>query len=199
MARNNNQDIDINEIDENDPDAFGQLRDYAKRQAQKARNAENLEREVSILRAGIDTTSPLGKAFVATFEGDFTDKDAIIAAAKELHPDLVKGTSSTAATDTASTGETTTATAETPGATTMTSEPPTGTAERTALANGAVASGAAVEDVRGGAMRTAREAIDAGASQEEAAGSLIANLARGAAEGKVPVLDHRGQTVLLGQ
>jgi hypothetical protein len=198
MPRNNNQDIDINEIDENDPDAFGQLRDYAKRQAQKARNAENLEREVAILRAGIDTTSPLGKAFVATFEGDFSDKDAIIAAAKELHPDLVKG-SAPATTETASTGETTTATAETPGDTTMTSEPPTGTSERTALANGAVASGAAVEDVRGGAMRTAREAIDAGASQEEAAGSLIANLARGAAEGKVPVLDQRGQTVLLGQ
>ncbi len=104
MARNNNQDIDINDIDENDPDAFGQLRDYAKRQAQRARGAENLEREVAILRAGIDTTTPLGKAFVATFDGDVADRDAIIAAAKDLHPDLVKIPGTTTATsETAST------------------------------------------------------------------------------------------------
>ena len=198
MARNNSQEIDVNDIDENDPDAFGQLRDYAKRQSQKARNADSLEKEVAILRAGIDTTTPLGKAFVATFEGDFADKDAIIAAAKDLHPDLVKGSVTPAPTDGATTGDNMTATGETTGDTSVTPTQPTGTGERAALANGAVASGAAIEDVRSGAMRTAREAIDAGASQEEAAGSLIANLARGAADGKVPVLDQRGQQVLLG-
>ncbi len=197
MVRNNNQDVDINDIDENDPDAFGQLRDYAKRQAQRARNAESLEREVAILRAGIDTTSPLGKAFVATFEGDFSDKEAIVAAAAALHPDLVKGTTTAATTETA-TNESATTTTEAAGATTVT-EAPTGSNERTALANGAVASGVAIEDVRSEAMRMAREAIDAGASQEEASGSLIARLAQGAAEGKVQVIDQRGQRVTLGQ
>lgn len=191
MARNNEPEIELDDIDDNEPDAPRQLREYAKRQGEKAKLADQLVRENAALRAGIDTSTRLGQAWLAAYNGPLNDKDAMLADAKDFSPSIVQGEA--AATTTATTTESATQSGETTTQTSTEATQASGTAERNALANGAVASGAAEEDVRGSAMRLAREALDRGAGEDEAAGGLISALARGAIEGKVPVLDSSGQ------
>lgn len=170
------------------------MREYAKRQAQKAKLADQLVRENAFLKAGVDLTTRKGQAFAAIYAGDINDAQAILADAQDFDPGIIRGAAAPApTTDTAQgtgTGETTTTTDSTP---------PTGTSERTALASGATSSGESADDVRSAAMATARTAMERGAGQDEAAGSFIAALARGAAEGKVPVVDATGRQVLLPQ
>ncbi len=193
VARNTEPELNLDEIDDDEPDAPRQLREYAKRQAQKAKLADQLVRENAFLKAGVDLTTRKGMAFAAIFEGDINDPAAILADAADFDPGIIRGAAPTNAAATASTtpeGDTTT---------TTTSDQPTGTNERTALANGGSATGETADDVRAAAMSTARDAMTRGAGQEVAAGSFIASLARGAAEGKVPVLDAAGRPIRIQQ
>ena len=194
MARND--ELNLEDIDDDDVEAPKQLREYAKRQATKAAKVGELEREVAFLRAGIDTSTRKGQAFAATYEGDITDTQAIVADAMDFDASIVRGSTPATATTTTATNENTTSSGET-GTEVESQTQPSGSTERTALANGAVASGSAVEDITTSSMTTAREAMERGAGQDEAIGSMIADRARGAAEGKISVLDSNGRRVML--
>lgn len=187
MAKND--EINLDDIDDDDVNAPRQLREYAKRQAQKAEKVSVLEREVAFLRAGVDTSTRKGQAFAATFEGDIADVQAIVADAREFDPSILRGENTATVTATTTPAE---------QGTEVTQEP-SGSAERTALANGAVPSGGAIEDIVSSSMASAREAMERGAGQDEAIGSMIALRARGAAEGKIQVLDAQGRRGFVGQ
>lgn len=193
MARNTEPEIELDDIDDNDPDALRQVREYAKRQGQKAKLADHLSRENAALKAGIDTSTRLGQAWLTDYKGALDDPAAMLADAKDFSPNIVRGA---VASEGEGTTETSTQSGET-GTQVSTEAPSTGSAERSALVNGAVASGVAEEDVRGASMRQAREALEKGAGEDEAAGSMIASLARGAMEGKIQVLDSRGNPTRL--
>ena len=66
---------------------MARLRELAKRgeaaDAAEAR-ASAAERRIAILESGIDTTTPLGKFFTESFQGDLTDVEAVKTAATEL-------------------------------------------------------------------------------------------------------------------
>lgn len=180
MARND--EINIDDIDDNDPDAGSQLRRYAKQQAERAKALPELERRLAFAEAGIDTSTRQGQAFAATFDGDISDRDAILADAKEFNPAIIRG-----AVPVADAGSTTQ-----PGETPVTAPEPTGTSERTALADGALPSGAAIPDVKTQALDSSRDALKKGAPQGVAMGSFIAEIARGTAEGNLAPLDRTG-------
>ena len=194
MARNTEPELELDEIDDEEPDAPKQLREYAKRQAQKAKLADQLVRENAFLKAGVDLTTRKGQAFAAIYAGDINDAQAILADAQDFDPGIIRGAAAPATTTDTSQG---TGTGE--ATTTTDSNQATGTNERTALANGSTASGESADDVRSAAMATAREAMERGAGQDEAAGSFIAAMARGAAEGKVPVFDATGRPIRIQQ
>jgi len=174
----------LEDIDDAAPEAPKQLRAYAERQRKAAEEGAAAKRELGFSKAGIDTDSPMGQAFMLWFSGDPSDKEALLAAATEFNPAIVRG--SEPVTPAAGEGAAADGTGE--GAGDVTPAGPTGTAERTALADGAIPASAANEDVRANARAEALSAIAEGASVEVAGAHLVSRLSRGLAEGKIAPL-----------
>jgi len=189
MARND--DIDIEDIDDNDPEAPSQLRAYAKRQGEKAAKVSVLEKENALLRAGIDTSTRKGQAFLATTTVDLNDTAAIVADAMEFDPSIIRGSAAAAAASATTDAGTTAPSGETGAAVTPAPEP-TGTDQRNALSNGATPSGAATEDIVQGSMDRARKAMAEGASEFEAMGSVIAERSAAVMAGKLAPVNPSG-------
>jgi hypothetical protein len=180
MARN--EEVNIDDIDDNEPEAPRQLREYAARQKARGDEADALRREVAFLKAGIDVSTRKGQAFASTFNGDLNDTAAILADATDFDPSIIKG-QAPAPVETPAPAET-----ETP-----VTPPSTGSAERQALADGAIPSGSAIQDVYTSSLDVARKSIEQGARTEEAMGGLVAERARAVHEGRMQPLLPNGQ------
>lgn len=171
------KDLELSEIDDNSPDAPSQLRQYAQRKSTEAADAANLRREVAFLRAGVDTSTRQGQAFAATFTGDISDSAAIVADATDFNPSILRG--------------------GVPAPTEPAGEPlvapePTGSAQRTALADGALASGAAIADPKQSSMDTARARLAEGREQAQVIGGFIAERAAALNDGSIQPLNRDG-------
>jgi hypothetical protein len=171
--------LTLDQIDLNSPEAPKQLREYAAKMGERAAQVPELEKKVALLELGIDLSTPKGRAFAATLTSDITDRDAVLAEAKEFDPIIIKGESPAAA----------------PGAPATPAAPvvaPTGSAERAALVDGAQPSGAAVPDVRSQSVDEGRAVIAAGGSEAQGIGALLHTRAVGAMEGQLETLNRDG-------
>lgn len=184
--------LELDDIDDTSPTAPRDLRKYAERQAAKAREAESLGREVKLLRYGINTDSKLGKAFMATLDVDIDDKEAVLKAAEDF-PGIIRAAAAAA---TAPEGD---SPVNEPG-NQVTPDPnaapaPTGTEQRRALADGALPTGAAVQDPVAASHAKSQELRQGGATWEVAVGEALALQAQALNEGKIPSLDTFGRPV----
>lgn len=129
------------------------------------------QRENAMLRSGIDLDSPLGEFFVKSYDGDPTDVEALKAKATELGVPFIKP-------------------AEVIAETTAAAEPtdPTGTAERSALADGAPADTGEDKDPRLMAKEHFDKRMTEGAPQQVAAGESLNILANAAMRGDKRVI-----------
>jgi len=185
MAKNDGPELD--EIDDNDPQAPSQLRAYAARQGEQAVKARGLERELAAVKAGIDLDTRKGQAWLAGFTGDITDREGMLADAKDFDPSIVKVAAPVANADgTELEGGTSTEPA-------APVETPTGSAQRSALTDGGLPSGAAIEDVRTASLEAGRELLEKGGTQSEAMGELVARRAQGLLTGKLEPLPSSGR------
>jgi hypothetical protein len=189
-----NDELEIDEIDDDAPDAPKQLRDAYKRAEKRAAEAEAQAKRVPFLEAGLDTSTPLAQGFMATYQGDLK-ADVIREAAEQFHPDLLKPRGTLAGPD----GQPVATTSTEGEPVTTTAAPETGTAARQALADGATPSDAAVQDVRQHSLDTAREALAEGKRWRQAVGAAVNERARGVAEGTFPAVDAFGNPVTLRQ
>lgn len=176
--------IDLSSIDDAAPDAPRQLREYAARKGEEAARVPELEKKVALLEAGIDISTPKGRAFMLTMEADPTDKDAVLAEATAFDPGIIKAAAPPASTtDGAPAGD---------GAPVNTEPQGTGSNERNALVDGAQPSGAATENIEQSSVKKAEAAIKQGATVADGIGSMIAERARAAQEGKISTLNRDG-------
>lgn len=182
MAKEN--ELDPSTIDDGSPDAIRQLRDYGNRQKAKADRADALERELAAVKLGIDVDSRMGQAWLRDYEGDFNDPAAVLADATEFNPGIIKGASAPAPVE----GQ------QAEGEPEVNAEQATTQAQqRTALADGALPSGAAVQDIATSSLDLARKSIDQGGTVVEAMGGLVNMRARAVAEGTMQPLLPTGQ------
>lgn len=185
-----NDELNPEQIDDNDPQAPSQLRAAYERANARAKGADGLEREVALLRLGIDTGTTLGKAFLATFDGDVKNAEAVLKAAEEF-PGIVRGANpapSAADDQSATTGNQ--VTTPDPNAS---APAPTGTDQRRALADGATPSAAATADPVEEAFTKAQQMMTAGRSRDEAMAEAVANLSRGVSNGTINAIDAFGR------
>lgn len=174
---------DLSSIDDNAPDAPKQLRDFAKREAEKAAEVPRLLRENAMLKAGVDITTRKGAAFAATYDGDLEDSAAIVADATEFDPAILRASPSATTTTETPAGDGSPVNQEPQG---------TGSQERNALVDGAQPSGAAIENIEQSSVKKAEAAIKSGATVADGIGSMIAERARAAQEGKISTLNRDG-------
>jgi len=174
--------LTLDDIDDEAADAPSQLRSFAQRAGEKAAKVPMLEKELAAVKLGIDVDSRMGQAWLNSTTVDFTDKEATLADATEFSTTLVKANEAPA-------GETTTTETETTVETVTSTEG----AERTALADGSVASAAAIENTSQGNLHIAEEAIKQGATEREAMGGFIHAQTKSLAEGKIAPLDSSGR------
>lgn len=180
--------LKLEDIDDNDPEAPSQLRQFAERAGARGARADQLERELAFEKAGIDTESRLGKAWASGYEGDIHNKDAILADAKDFAPSIIRGEAVAAPVvdPAAPVGEGVVAPPES-----------TGSAERGALNDGALPSGAAVADVHQQSRDDALKALHGGATEEEVLTDFVAIRARALLEGKMEPLPSNGRRPVL--
>jgi hypothetical protein len=76
-------DLDSDEAAVLDPNIRKELREGRKQRAQQAAENAALKREAALARAGIDDSTPLGRMFAKSYDGDIS-VDAIRAAAEEI-------------------------------------------------------------------------------------------------------------------
>ena len=181
--------LELEEIDDTSPSAPADLRKYAERMAKKAEGADAVIRENALLRAGIDTGTTLGKAFLATYAGDLKDETAILEAAKEF-PGIIRGAPAPAAEDTTDKNQGDSVNQDQNAA-----AAPTGTDERRSLADGALPTGAVQQDPVEASHERARALLKEGRTREEAMGDSIALQARALNEGRIAGLDGMGRPV----
>jgi hypothetical protein len=176
------KELALDEIDENTPDGPNQLRQFAERAAAKGARADALERELAAVQVGIDVASRVGPGWLQGFGGDFSDSAAVLADATEFSPTIIKGAAPVAAEVQAAEGAGDVAQTTT-----------TEAAQRTALADGALPSGAAEQDVATLSLDMARKAIDQGGTVAEAMGGLVQMRAQAVNEGRMQPLLPNGQ------
>ena len=175
--------LDPNTIDDGSPDAIRQLREYGDRQKAKADRADSLARELAAVKLGIDVDSRMGQAWLRDYQGDFSDSAAVLADATEFNPGIIKGAAAPAPVE----GQ------QAEGEAAVTEQVSSGAQERTALADGALPSGGAVQDIASLSLDLARSSIDQGGTVVEAMGGLVAMRAKAVAEGKMQPLLPTGQ------
>lgn len=188
MAKNDGPELD--EIDDNDPQAPSQLRAYAARQGEQAAKAGKLERELAAVKAGIDLDSRKGQAWLAGFTGDISDREGMLADASDFDPSIVKVAAPVANAD--GTPVEGAAPAE---AGTLNEVAQNGSAQRSALVDGATPSGAAIQDVRASSLENARDVLAKGGTQEFAMGAFVNERAQALLEGKLEPLPPNGRQV----
>lgn len=130
------------------------------------------QRENAMLRSGIDLEDPLGKYFVETYPGDPTDLVTLKAEAEKLNVPFIQKAEPVV----------TDPTAPAAGEVAEVIEP-TGTAQRTALSDGAPADTGVDVDPRQQAKEHFEQRMKQGASRETAAGETINMLANAAHRG----------------
>lgn len=146
-----------------------QLRELAKKgeQAEKAlAEANDLRREVAVLKSGIDAETPLGKMFLKAYDGDPADVEAMRTAAAEVGVPF-KGEAP--------------APADTP-------PEPNGTEDRQALASEAPADTGVQENPIEAAQKKFLSDMQTGKTWSDAAGGFVGQLAQAAAAGDSRVL-----------
>lgn len=146
------------------------LREKAARADEATAALAASQREIAMLRSGVDLESPLGQFFVESYQGDPSDVDALKAKATELGVPF-KGQPQ--ATETQVVEETT---------------EPTGTAERSALSDGAPADTGEDRDPRELAKEHFDRRMAEGAPREQAAGEALNITANAAMRGDKRVI-----------
>jgi hypothetical protein len=178
--------LSLDQIDDNDPQAATQLRDFATRAGARAARADSLERENAALRFGIDTESRLGQAWLANTTVDLTNKEAVLADAREFSPSIIRGE---VPAEVVAPGSEVQATGDE-----IVTPPPTGSLERNALNDGATASAVAIPDVAQQSMDVARQAIEQGTStRDQVTADFIATRALATHEGRLAPLLANGR------
>jgi hypothetical protein len=186
-----NDELELDEIDDASPSAPHDLRKYAERMKARAQEAEAAKRENAFLRAGIDTSKTLGKAFLATYDGDLSDTAAILEAAKEF-PGIIRGEAAKSAEGDTSATQGSPVNETDPAAS---APAPSGTDQRRALADGATAAAAVISDPVENAHMKARELLSQGRTRDEALGEAVALQVRALANGEIQALDAFGRPV----
>jgi hypothetical protein len=176
------KELTLDEIDENEPDGPNQLRQFAERAAAKGARADALERELAAVKLGIDVDSRMGQAWLRDFKGDFSDAAAVLADATEFNPSIIKGAAAPAPIE-----------VQAAEGAEVTEPVSTEAQQRTALADGAIPSGGAEQDIPSQSLDLARKSIDQGGTVVEAMGGLVNMRARAVAEGKMSPLLPNGQ------
>lgn len=168
-------DIDLDDEPDNDPNdrTPKALREAAKAGKQAKAEAARLARENVMLKAGVDTDSPLGKIFAAGYDGELT-KDAVKAAYAGL------GVAPVAA-------EPADPAPENPDPVLADGEAGS-TAERQALANGAPADQLSDKDPRTKSIEDAHAVIAKGGTSEAAIAASFATRVAAAAAGDKRVI-----------
>ena len=145
-----------------------QLRERAKRTEDAEAALQAANRKVAILESGLDVESPIGQLFVKGYDGEFTAE--ALKAEAEKYGVPIKGAA--------------------PATETVVEEPtePTGTAERTALSDGAPADTGEDLDPRETSRKNFDTALAAGAPRDVAAGAMLNELANAAHRGDERVI-----------
>lgn len=186
-----NDPFNLDSIDDNDPNAPNQLRDAARRGSAAVAENERLKVEIEAVRAGIDTSTRMGQAWLASYNGK-VNADAMKADAEEFGlplrasdppADPPAGDAATPPADPATD----------PSGGQVPPEGDGGFAARQALADGAMPPGAANQDIRAASRARAKELMDSGREFGDAAGELIAMRAQAAMEGDPSVILVRGR------
>lgn len=174
-------DIDDDDLENDDTETQTPkgLRAAAARSNAHKAEAEAAKREIALLKAGIDTDTPLGAMFADAYKGELT-KDAVTAAFKAL-------------------GVTPAAAADADHADDTPDDSPDLTADldstdlRQALANGGAADIPVELDPRVKAQRDVDTVINAGGTQEDGLAAGIQTLLQAAVAGDKRVLiEHKG-------
>lgn len=169
MPDNDTFNTDDDTDDDESTPAIRQMRERIKQLEKESKDSSTLRKENALLKAGIDTNTPVGKMFAKAYDGEL-DVEAIKAAAAEVG--LVKADATTE----------TDATVETDSS----------TAERSSLASGAMPDDGKGADPKASAIKEAQDALQSGASFEVAAGSFVGRLAQAAMEGDARVTVPKG-------
>lgn len=155
MPNDIDEELEDGEVVEPTPDDIKGLRAAADRSKANKAEADAMRRENAMLKAGIDTESPIGALFAGGYKGEL-DKEAVKAAWAEL------GVSSATPADTP--------VVDTPPDNDdhLSADEKASTAERRALANGATADRGTTPDPRSEAKVRHQSVIDAGGKSDDA-------------------------------
>lgn len=168
---------DDTEVPENadDRDRFREMRKAARRSRAADREREQAQRELAMVKAGIDTDTRLGQMFLKTYEGPL-DKEAVKAAALEV-PGLLLEPASPPPPTNADQG------ASPPPPTPEPQVDPNMTDERDRLHSGGDAPGQINEDPILLGKKRAEEVLVRGGTEEDAMVANLRTLYEAAAEG----------------
>lgn len=186
-------DAEGNEVEVEDPQAqqqqetpnVKQMREALDRAKADAKTGESAQRELALMKAGVDTDTTLGRLFAASHAGDLSDIEGTKAAYKALLDEVKPAPAGTE-------GEGGTPTGEQQGGQQQGSVD-SGTAEREALANGGdvgdINSGV---DPRQAALDGAKaEAESLRGSEEKSLAFFVGAIADGTAKGTIPQAGQR--------
>jgi hypothetical protein len=179
----NLDDLDFENLDLDEPENRKRLREYAARADARGAKATELERENAFLKAGIDLSSRLGKAFASTYAGELNDVEAIRTDAKDFDPRIVVGPETAAASGAGAQQQE------------QGQQVDNGSSERQGLADGLSGTETSSGDIKAESLATARRVIADGKEVGVGAGELIAIRARAVHEGKLQALDQFGRQV----
>lgn len=157
-----NDDLNDDAQDPNEPESIRNLRAHARKLEKELKESGDARKELAMLKAGVDTNSPLGKFFAENFKGDPSDIEGIKAQAEAI------GAISPVKDEPA----------EKPADTSDTS-----TQERQDLANGAMPNDASGIDPRQSSLDKANDMLAKGAPFDVAAGEMLAERAQAAMAG----------------
>jgi hypothetical protein len=162
---------DIDDVDDDDPSQVTLSRSQIRAMERDAKETRTLKRENALLKAGIDTTTPLGTLFAQAYEGELST-EAINTAWQAIAP---PGGAEPGATDTA---------VHEP-----TAEERAFADERAGMASGAGDDGVPPDrDPRKVAVEEGLAALEGGAGRDEAMAMTFSHLAGAASQGDKRVI-----------
>lgn len=183
-------DDDLDDTDPNVPDGqsdreeFRNMRRAARRAKQADSAREAAERELALVKAGIDTETKIGRLFLDSYRGDLS-KEAILAEASDI-PGLISAPTPPAPQTTDQ------PTGDTPPPPAATQEPPQVdpkmTDERDALHSGGTVPGQVNESPTAVALQRGVDAMDQGATEEDAMVQIFRTIHEAGASGDERVI-----------
>lgn len=193
MPEGDELDLDAIDPDEFDnPQLIRQLRSAAQRNRKEREDGQAAIRKLTMLDAGVDVNSPIGRMFVDSYKGDLKDTAAIAMAWNEVAPPPPPPPAEEPPPPAGEQG--TESPSPTPGSPegSAPQAPDTGSEARRALAGeGSVPGGAPPANFREELLDQATHMMRT-RTWEHAAGEFIHNLAQGVADGNVQALDRNG-------